>query len=70
MELILSASMYLYDRSRAHQPQSFMSSPAGSFNKDRIDEEENDSEDHLNDSSSQTDLTRQKLSTDEQGSCQ
>ena len=59
--------MYLYDRSRAHQPQSFVSSPAGSFNRDRIDEEEDDSEDHLNESSSLTELTHLKLTADEQG---
>lgn len=60
-----SAAMYMYDRSRAHQPQSLFTSHSGSFNSDVIEEE--DDEDYLNDSSSKTSLSRQKLNADEQG---
>ena len=70
-----AAAQYLYDRSKAHHVLSF-GSPHGDVSH-KIDEEEEDVDedsdvecsaaDGLHNSSSQTDLIRQRLSTEDNG---
>ena len=62
-----AAAMYMYDRSRTHQQQSSFMSHTGSFNNEMIEEEHDDVEDQLKDSSSGTNLLRQNLSAEQHG---